>query len=429
MLRHTHRLVQWLVLGAIVGISCGLGSAAFIVLLDLATGIRIEREYLVYALPLAGLAMGYVNMRWGAAVRAGNNLVIDSVHSDSQRVPFRMAPMVLIGSVMTHLFGGSAGREGAAVQVGVALSDDISHRLRLSPALRTNLLAAGIAGGFGSVFGTPIAGTVFGLEVVCLGRMEYRSLVPALVSAVAGDWTVRMLGVSHAHYPQLAATPLDPLLLLKWIVFGIAIALMAIAFIELTDYLKRITSERIPLLPLRMAAGGAMVVVLWRVVGHSDFLGLGIPTIERAFYDASLPWYYFAGKLVFTAVTLSVGFLGGEVTPLFFMGSALGNVLGRLLGIPIQLAAGVGMAGAFAAASNTPLALSIMAVEILGAAALPHVVVVCAVAYLMTGRRSIYPSQRLLFEKTGDHVHTEPLPMRGSDEAACDLPRKPDEKP
>lgn len=411
MLNHAHRLVQWLALGALVGISCGIASTVFIVLLDGATDLRVAREQLVYALPVAGFVMGWVNHRWGAAVLAGNNLVIESVHQDSEKVPLRMAPMVLLGTVSTHLFGGSAGREGAAVQIGAAVSDDISHRLRLSPEMRSHLLSAGVAGGFGSVFGTPIAGTIFGLEVVCQGRIEYRSLVPALVSAVIGDWTVRAFGVSHSDYAQPEALALDPLLLLKWVVFGVAIAFMAIAFMELTHAIKTRSESLLPYLPLRMAAGGAVVVALWLAVGDSAFLGLGLPTIERAFVDAALPWYYFAGKLLFTAVTLGVGFLGGEVTPLFFMGSALGNLLGGLLGIPLPLAAGAGMAGAFAAASNTPLALTVMAVEILGAAALPHVAIVCVVAYLMTGRRSIYPAQRIHFDKTGADVSEEPRPL------------------
>jgi H+/Cl- antiporter ClcA len=186
---------------------------------------------------------------------------------------------------------------------------------------------------------------------------------------------------------------LTPSLLLRWLVFATAVALCTTAFIELTHLLKRRGERHLPRLPVRMALGGLVVVGLWQLCGTSDYLGLGIPTMVRAFSDPGLPPAAFAWKLLFTAVTLGAGFLGGEVTPLFFIGAALGNLLGGWLGIPLELAAGVGMAAVFAAASSTPLALSIMALELLGGAAFPHVVIVCVVAWLLTGHRSIYPAQ------------------------------------
>jgi H+/Cl- antiporter ClcA len=251
------------------------------------------------------------------------------------------------------------------------------------------------------VFGTPIAGAVFGLELMVLGRIEYRALVPALVAAVVGDLTTRAWGITHTAYPLVAHEALTPVLILKWLLFGAAVAMTATAFIELTHFLKKQGEKYVPRLPVRMFIGGVAVVVLWKVVGTSDYLGLGVPLIVRAFEDPNLPVYVFALKLLFTAVTLGAGFLGGEVTPLFLVGAALGSVLARWLGIPIELGAGVGLAAVFAASSNTPLALSIMAVEMLGGAVFPHVVIVCVVAYMLTGHRSIYPSQRLWDGKGG----------------------------
>jgi len=285
--------------------------------------------------------------------------------------------------------------------MGASLTDWVSHRLRVGPRVRRQLLAAGVAGGFGSVFGTPIAGTVFGLEFVVLGRIEYDALVPALVAALVGDMTTRALGIAHTQYPAAPYVPLTPLLLLKWLVFAAAVALVTAVFIELLRFFKQRAEARVPRLPLRLLLGGLVVVALWKAVGTSDYLGLGVPTIVRSFTDANLPPYAFALKLVFTALTLGAGFLGGEVTPLFFVGAALGNVLARLLGIPLELGAGVGLAAVFAAASNAPLALSIMALELLGASVFPHVVIVCVLAYLLSGQRSIYPAQRLLGHKAG----------------------------
>jgi H+/Cl- antiporter ClcA len=288
------------------------------------------------------------------------------------------------------------------------LADALCHRLGLARHLRRPVLAAGVAGGFGSVFGTPLAGAVFGLEFVVLGQIEYEALVPALVSALVGDMVTRSLGVVHTPYPELSATELSLTLLVKWVVFATCVAGASLLFIELTHRAKKWGELHLPRLPLRMLVGGSCVVALWKVSGTHDYLGLGVPTILRAFADPALPVQAFALKILFTAITLGAGFLGGEVTPLFFVGACLGNVLARILQIPLELGAGVGLAAVFACAANTPLALSIMAVEILGAHALPHVAVVCVLAYLVSGQRSIYPAQRVRREKGGAAVAGAP---------------------
>ncbi len=413
-------LAQWLLLGALVGVMCGVASAVFLFLLDQATRFREQHLVIVYTLPLAGLVIGALYAKWGKPIRGGNNLVIDTVHEGDQQIPLRMAPMVLLGTVLTHLFGGSAGREGTAVQMGGSLADAIAHRFRVSPDTRRELLAAGIAGGFGSVFGTPIAGAVFGLEVVVVGRMGYEALLPALVASVVGDLVTRGLGIVHTVYPAPTALPLSGWVLAKWLLFAVAVAAVAILFVEGTHRLKKLLEGRVPWLPVRMAVGGLAVVGLWKLAGTTAYLGLGVPTIVRSFVDPELPEPAFAWKLLFTAVTLGSGFLGGEVTPLFFVGAALGNVLARLLGLPVDLGAAVGMAALFAAAANTPLALSIMAVELLGASILPHVVIVATVAYLLTGHRGIYPAQRIGRLKHGGPLLSRLIPLR-------ELPAEPSE--
>lgn len=396
-----HAFVTWVGLGTLVGCFCGVASASLLFALEQVTRFRDAHHAIVYALPLAGLAIGVIYAKWGLKILGGNNLVIDTLHDDSPELPLRMAPMVLAGTVLTHVFGGSAGREGTAVQMGASLADFISHRLRVGPELRRELLAAGIAGGFGSVFGTPLAGTLFGLEVVQVGGLSYAALVPALVAAIVGDLVTRGLGIRHTIYPSPAHLGLSPLVIGKWVGFGLVVAIVAIVFVELTHAIKVKLTKHLPWLPLRLALGGLAVVLLWRAAGTDAYLGLGLPTLLRAFSDPQLPVLTFAWKLLFTAVTLGVGFLGGEVTPLFFIGAALGNVLGRLLGLPLDLAAGVGLAALFAAAANTPLSLSVMAVELMGASVLPHVVIVAVVAYLFSGQRGIYVSQRVARFKHG----------------------------
>lgn len=411
MLKRTHRLLQWLVLGTLVGLASGAGSALFLWLLDLATGFRGAHLWIVWLLPVAGLVMGAILQRWGGPVRAGSNLVIDTIHDDSPEIPLHVAPSILGGTVLTHLFGGSGGREGAAVQMGAALAEEISRRLHVRPATRKQLLSAGIAGGFGSVFGTPMAGTVFGMEMVHLGRIDYAAFIPSLTAAVVGDLTAQALGVKHEPFPAVPALGIDPLVLLKWVLVGVIVALVAAAFIETTHGIRRMLDSRLRSLPLQMALGGAAVVLMWQLLGSPDYLGLSLPLLSGAFADPA-PWYSFALKAAFTAVTLGAGFLGGEVTPLFVVGATLGSALAGPLGLPVALTAGVCMAAMFAAASNTPLALSIMAVELLGAHALPHVVIVAVVAYLITGSRSIYPSQRLIREKGDTGSFEQPLTIR-----------------
>jgi H+/Cl- antiporter ClcA len=403
-------LLRWIGLGTAVGVLAGSASALFLWLLDRATSLREGDERLVFALPAAGLLIGSLYKRYGQAIKAGNNLVIDTIHDGGPELPLRMAPMVLVGTVLTHLFGGSAGREGTAVQMGASLSDWLSHRLGLAAPLRQQLLAAGVAGGFGSVFGTPIAGTVFGLELVVLGRIEYRALVPALTAALAGDLTTRAFGIEHTPYPLAPALELSLLVLGKWALFAGAIALVAVVFVELLHVLKRLGERHLPHLGLRMALGGMLIVLAWQVAGTSDYLGLGVPTIVRAFTDPTLSPLAFAAKLIFTAITLGAGFLGGEVTPLFFIGATLGNTLAQVLGMPLGLGAAVGMAAMFAACSNTPLALSIMAVELVGAAALPHVVIVSTLAYVLVGHRGIYAAQRLVAAKSGGELTPSSAP-------------------
>ena len=387
--------------GALVGVLAGIASAVFLVALERATLVRLRDPRLVYLLPLAGLLVGALYERVGKPVKAGYGLILDTLHAGGPRIPLRMGPMVLVGTVLTHLFGGSAGREGTAVQMGASLADTVAHALGLDAHARRQLVTAGIAGGFGSVFGTPAAGLVFALEVTRVGRVDYGALLPALAAAIVGDYTTRALGVHHTEYPLVAPLALAPIVVGKWIVFGVAAGLVALAFVEALRNLKRVLEARLASAPLRMFAGGLAVIALWQLVGTGDYLGLGVPSIVRAFTDVHQPWAAFAWKAAFTVVTLAAGFLGGEVTPLFFVGATLGNALGRALGLPIDVAAACGLAAVFGAASNTPLALTVMVVELVGAHALPHVIVVNVVADVVSGHRGIYAAQRVARAKLG----------------------------
>jgi H+/Cl- antiporter ClcA len=393
--------VRWLVLGALVGILSGAAAAIFLTLLALATGTRLNAGWLLFGLPLAGFVIGWIYHRFGGASSRGNNLVLEELHATTQRIPLRMAFLVLGGTVGGHLFGASVGREGTAVQMGASLADAVHRLFQLTDSDRRMMLMAGISGGFGAVFGTPVAGAVFGMEVQTAGRLRYDALLPCLSASIVGDLVARGLGAAHAHYPALPAAPPDALLLAKVMLAGIVFGLVARLFIGLTYAVRGLVRRRIVYPPLRPVLGGCIVIALTLALGTQDFLGIGTWLIHDAVEGSGVAPWAFAAKLVFTAVCLGTGFVGGEVTPLFVMGSTVGYTMGQMLGVEPSFMASIGFVALFAAASNTPLACVLMGAELFGGGALGAVVTACASAYLASGHRSIYEAQRRAGSKSG----------------------------
>lgn len=393
-------LLRWLVLGGLVGLLSGTASAVFLLSLDWATRFRTANPSLLVLLPLAGVLVGWVYHRFAGLAAQGNNLVIEEVNANQSRIPLRMAPLILLGTVITHLFGGSAGREGTAIQMGASLADTLRRALRLQPEDRRLILMAGISGGFASVFGTPVAGFVFGLEVHSLGRIRYDGLVPCLSAALVGDLVARAWGAVHSHYPVLPNLAIDPLLLLKVALAGIAFGLTSIAFVELTHAIKRLQAQIVRYPPLRPLLGGLAIILLTLLVGSQDYLGLSLPLIQRSLSGEGVVPFAFLLKLVFTAVTLGSGFLGGEVTPLFVIGSTLGFSLGGLFAVDPTVMASIGFVAVFAGASNTPLACALMALELFGGGSALYIVLACVMAYLASGHRGIYVTQRVATPKS-----------------------------
>jgi H+/Cl- antiporter ClcA len=388
-------IVKWVVLGSAVGVLSGTASAIFLRALEWATEFRLANPYLLFFLPVIGLLIGWVYQRYAGAAARGNNLIIDELHINQNPIPVRMAPMVLAGTVLTHLFGGSAGREGTAIQMASSLADELRRRLGLSQEDRRLMLMAGISGGFGSVFGTPLAGFVFGMEVQNVGRIRYDGLVPCLVAAIVGDQVTRAWGISHSHYPQLLSYSFDALLLVKVVLAGIGFGLASLLFIELTHGIKKLSKALISWPPLQLFAGGVIIIGLTYLLGTQDYLGLSLPLIQHTFDGTGVVTWAFLFKIIFTAITLGTGFMGGEVTPLFVIGSTLGFTLGRALGVDPAFMAAIGFVAVFAGASNTPLACVLMGIELFGGGAALYLVIGCFVAYLASGHRSIYTSQRV----------------------------------
>jgi H+/Cl- antiporter ClcA len=387
-------LAKWTGLGTLVGILGGSASALFLFGLDLATQTRGEQPWLLWLLPVGGFLVGWVYHRLGGDSHKGNNLLLEELHHPKGRVPLRMAPLVLGGTVLTHLFGGSAGREGTAVQMGGSLADFMSRLLHLTPSDRRILLMSGISAGFGSVFGTPLAGTIFGLEVVRAGQMRYDALLACLMASFVGDAVTLAWGVGHSGYPAITPPGWSWALGVKLVIAAIAFGLASLLFARLTHSIKALMARWVPYPPLRPLVGGFAVITLTFLVGTRLYLGLGLPAIEQALSGAALSLDAFAWKTLFTAVTLGTGFQGGEVTPLFFVGAALGNALGQVLSISPGFIASLGFAAVFGAAANTPLACVVMGIELFGGGQLiGPLAIVCFLAYLVSGRHGIYASQ------------------------------------
>ena len=385
-------LLKWLLISAIIGSLIGSASAGFLQSLDWVTNYREAHLWLISFLPLGGLAIGFLYLQLGKDIEAGNNLLIDNIHNPTKTIPFRMAPFVYLGTMVTHLFGGSAGREGTSLQMAGAIADQFTKPFRLTTAERKILLISAIAGGFGSVFGTPLAGAIFGLEVFLIGKLKYDSIFPAFATAIIADVVTKLWQTHHTHYEIPIIPTVTIVTIIYAIIAGIAFGLCAATFSRVIHAVSTFLKTKITYPPLRPFVGGIIVAIMVWALGTTKYIGLGIPTIVASF-SQHLPPYDFALKMAFTIITLAAGFKGGEVTPLFFIGAAMGNALSYCIPLPTGLLAGMGFVAVFAGATNTPLACTIMAMELFGSGCGVFAAIACVVSYLFSGHNSIYQKQ------------------------------------
>ncbi|RZS95716.1 voltage-gated chloride channel family protein [Cecembia calidifontis] len=403
--------LKWLLISGIVAFLAGSASALFLVSLNWVTDYREANLWIIALLPLGGLIIGLTYHYLGQSVSKGNNQLLEEFYNPQRTIPLRMAPLVLFGTLATHLFGGSAGREGTAVQMGGAIADQFTKWLKLSKEDRKILITIGVASGFASVFGTPLAGAVFALEWLIIGRIRYEAILPAFISAYVADYAcAEFWNVHHTHYEIAMVPDLNIPNLLWMIPAGIAFGLVGRLFAKATHNWSHLFNSQINYPPLRPVIGGVLVALIVWAMGTTKYIGLGVPTIVDAFSE-NLPWYDSLVKIFMTSLTLGSGFKGGEVTPLFYTGATLGNALSGIIPLPMALLAGAGFVGVFAGATNTPLACTLMGIELFGAEAGIFIGLACVLAYKFSGHAGIYNSQiigspksRKRFDKKGSKL-------------------------
>lgn len=390
---------KWVFWGSLIGVVSGSTSALLLNTNDFLTAVREANPWLVYLLPVGGVVIGYLYMYHGKDAFKGNDLILEHIQHGQGKIPLLMGPIVFVSTFITHLFGGSTGREGAAIQMGASISEGVSRLFKINPIDRRILMISGISGGFGSAFGTPLTGTIFGMEVIALGKMKFEAIVPCLTASFVGHFVSAAWGVKHEHHviraiPEISTVPLMKVILLS-VIFGLTSAL----YTQLRHEVASIAKRRLKNLMLRAATGGVIIILLTLLIGSRDYLGRGLPMVEQAFTD-EVPPYAFLAKIVFTAVTMGMGFRGGEVIPLFFIGSTLGNTLAPLVNLPVSFAAALGLIAVFSGAVNAPIACFILSIEFFDGEAALYFFLACMISYLCSGPHTLYGAQKVFGPKS-----------------------------
>ncbi|WP_310003318.1 voltage-gated chloride channel family protein [Flavobacterium granuli] len=384
--------LKWILICCLIGIFSGSASAFFLVSLEFVTQVRNHHNWIIWFLPLGGLLIGFGYFYCDSKIAKGNNLLLEEYNKPEKKIPFLMAPLVLVSTLITHLFGGSAGREGTAVQMGGTIADLCTKIFKLNHSERRTLIILGISAGFASVFGTPLAGALFALEVVFFSKLKLKSVVFSFLVAYIAYFTVEFWEIKHTHY-SIPEVPEMNFSILFWIlVVGISFGLAALLFSRSTHFWGKLFSHNIKYPPLRPFIGGIVLVLAIYFIDATKYIGLGVPVIVDAFTVQNTP-YDFLLKILFTGFTLGAGFKGGEVTPLFFVGATLGSALSVVVPLPIALLAGMGFVAVFSGATHTPIACTVMGIELFGIESGAYIGIVCIIAYFFSGSIGIYKSQ------------------------------------
>ncbi|WP_096153995.1 voltage-gated chloride channel family protein [Bacillus sp. FJAT-45066] len=398
-------IIRWIIFALIIGIIIGSTTAFLLKTNDfLGDGIRKNNPWLIYFLPLGGILIGFMYMNYGKKngndIAKGNNLVIEGVHGKAT-VLKRLGPFVYIGTFITILFGGSTGREGAAIQMGGSIAQSVIQFLKVNKLDTKIVLMSGISAGFGAAFGTPITGAIFGMEMVAVGKLKYEALVACLVASFVGHYvTEGIWGIKHESFHIKSVPEVSGFSFTKVIIMAIIFSLVSVLYCQLRHGIQNVSEKIFKKNHMKRAfVGGCVIVLLTIVLGTTDYNGRGLDMLEQSFLE-EVPTFAFLAKLVYTAITMGSGFVGGEAIPLFFIGATLGNTLSSFIDLPLSFIAALGMIAVFAGGANTPIAAFLLSVEMFDGKGIEFFFVACFVSFIFSGHHGLWPSQKVYEPKS-----------------------------
>lgn len=395
---------KWIFFGSIIAIIIGSTTAFLLNTNDYLGEVREGNSWLIFLLPLGGLIIGYIYMNYGKNSgndsAKGNNLVIEGIHGKA-KVLRRMGPIVYLGTFITVLLGGSIGREGASIQMGGSVAEAVIQFFKVNILDTKIFLMNGISAGFGAAFGTPITGAIFGMEMVALGKMKYHALIPCLVASFGGHYmTAAVWGVEHEKFILLTVPDKSVIVFMKVFLVSVIFSLVSVLYCQLRHGIQRISEKYLKKNHmLRAFVGGVIIVTLTLIVGTEDYNGRSLDMLEQAFKE-DVPPFAFLAKLVFTAITIGTGFVGGEAIPLFFMGATLGNTLTAIIDLPMSFLAALGLIAAFCGGANTPIAAFVLSVEMFEGKGVEYFFIACVISYIFSGHHGLWPSQTIYEPKS-----------------------------
>ncbi len=389
-------LWKWCIAAGILGVGLGFTGVAFHNLLSLVTQLRTSFPMMVFGLPFAGLLIVFMYKKAGKEADQGTNLVLSAIQSGKQ-LPFRMAPLIFAGTILTHMFGGSSGREGAALQIGGSLGNSLGRLLKLDDKDKHILIMCGMSACFSAMFGTPAAAAVFSLEVISVGVMYYAALLPCVLSAVIARGISKAMGVEAIRFSFNDVASIDLPSGIKLIALGAIFAAVSILFVIALSFINTTLKNYFKSPYVKIFIAGWAITGLSFAFG-SQYLGNGLNLISQSMLE-SVPWYFFLLKILFTAITLGGGYKGGEIIPSLCIGATIGSCLAPAFGMPVALCAACGMVSVFCGVTNSPITSILLAIELFGVSSLYYCLISIAISYLLSEYFSLYKSQKIMYSK------------------------------
>lgn len=389
--------LRWMCYALVTGLIVGLIGTLFVKGLTLANNFRLNNPQIIYGLPLAGLFLVFIYQKAGFKEDKGTNLIISTIHAQS-RVPFRMMPLIFVATITTHLFGGSAGREGAALQLGGSIGNKLGNWFKLNDADTRLMVMCGMSAAFSAIFGTPLAAVVFAMEVGSVGIMHYAALVPCAASALIASAFALNMGVHPEAFHISEIVVFNISTALKTVLLAIICAILSIIFCKMLHFVGHFLKDKFKNPYVRVIVASIVIIALTLILNTNAYSGAGVNLIEEAFHGQA-PKLSFFFKMLFTAITLGAGFKGGEIVPSFTIGATFGCLFGGLFGISPSLCAAVGMVSVFCGVTNAPVASLLIGFELFGFESMKFLLIGVAISYLFSGYESLYSEQRITYSK------------------------------